>query len=100
MEWKEGKGTPPIFSESPSIGEFTAFCKSIHCGIAADWFIKDKFMAQDVKGWSGIPDWRKYALRVRGWWDNAGRPMSPQGANGEAVKTKQRGWIRDAIPSE
>jgi len=62
-------------SEIPSWEEFWEFCKSPHCGIAAEWFAKDKFLAVD--DWTKKRDWKKYALRVRGWWDNDGRPMSP-----------------------
>ena len=62
-------------SEIPSWEEFWEFCKSPHCGIAAEWFAKDKFLAVD--DWTKKRDWKKYALRVRGWWDNDGRPMTP-----------------------
>ncbi len=86
MELKEEKGTCSVFSEEPSWSEFWEYCKSPHCGIAAEWFARDKFQAQDIKGWNEVRDWRKFALRVRGWWDNDGRPMTPPSRNGQASK--------------
>jgi len=62
-------------SEVPSWKEFWEFCQSPQCGIAAEWFAKDKFLAVD--DWTKKQDWRKYALRIRGWWDNDGRPIHP-----------------------
>ena len=62
-------------SEIPSWNEFWEYCQSPQCGIAAEWFAKDKYLSVD--DWSKKRDWRKFALRVRGWWDNDGRPMTP-----------------------
>ena len=87
----ESGSAPPVFAEKPSWQEFWEYCQSPHCGIAAEWFARDKFQAQEVAGWERIKDWRKYAVRVRGWWDNAGRPMKPTGFNGQ-VQPKRKGW--------
>jgi len=73
------------FTEAPSWKEFWEFCQSPHCGIAAEWFAKDKFLAVD--DWSKKRDWRKYALRVRGWWDNDGRPTKPPARNGKTQES-------------
>ena len=70
-------GSPPKFSETPSWEEFWAYCQSPHCGIAAEWYAKDKFWAACQDKWQKKSDWRAYARRVRGWWDNDGRPMKP-----------------------
>lgn len=87
-EGREGKEGPRSLSEIPTWEEFWEFCKSPHCGISAEWFAKDKFLAQDAKGWHQIK-WKKYALRVRGWWDNDGRPMTPPHNNGTATRPKK-----------
>jgi hypothetical protein len=71
------------FSEIPSWNEFWEYCQSPQCGIAAEWFAKDKYLSVD--DWSKKRDWRKFALRVRGWWDNDGRPMNPPHKNGKEV---------------
>ena len=89
---REGNGregnTPHSFSEIPSWYEFWEFCKSPHCGISSEWFAKDKFLAKDDKFWMNN-DWRKYALRIRGWWDNDGRPISPPPKNGNVAGSKK-----------
>lgn len=64
-------------AETPSWEEFWTYCQSVHCGIAAEWYAKDKYWAACQDKWKGKSDWRKYAMRVRGWWDNDGRPMTP-----------------------
>ena len=89
---EEGKGREGArpFSEIPSWEQFWEYCQSPHCGISAEWFAKDKFLAAEQKGWQGISDWRKYALRVRGWWDNDGRPETPPTKNGQK---KKKGWV-------
>jgi uncharacterized protein YdaU (DUF1376 family) len=84
---KEREEGAPALSEIPSWEEFWEFCKSPHCGIAAEWFAKDKFLAVD--DWTKKRDWKKYALRVRGWWDNDGRPMTPPQKNGTATGPKK-----------
>ena len=81
-ERREEKEGAPALSEIPSWEEFWEFCKSPHCGIAAEWFAKDKFLAVD--DWTKKRDWKKYALRVRGWWDNDGRPITPPQKNGSS----------------
>lgn len=85
---KEREEGAPALSEIPTWEEFWEFCKSPRCGISAEWFAKDKFLAQDAKGWHQIK-WKKYALRVRGWWDNDGRPMTPPQKNGTATGPKK-----------
>jgi hypothetical protein len=79
-EGREEKEGASSLSEIPSWNEFWEYCKSPQCGIAAEWFAKDKYLSVD--DWSKKRDWRKFALRVRGWWDNDGRPMTPPKKNG------------------
>jgi len=81
-------------AEIPSWKEFWEYCQSIHCGIAAEWYAKDKFWAAGQDKWKGKSDWRAYARRVRGWWDNDGRPMRPPQRNGAAKKPIQH--LQDA----
>ncbi len=65
------------FSEAPSWKEFWDYCQSPHCGIAAEFFAKEKYWAAGQDGWKGKSDWRAYARRVKCWWEEKGRPMSP-----------------------
>ncbi len=90
----DARGNPP--GETPSWQEFWEFCQSLHCGIAAEWFAKDKYWAACQDNWKGKSDWRAYALRVRGWWDNDGRPMTPPKKNGLPRKVVHH--LRDSNP--
>lgn len=73
-------------AEIPSWEEFWEYCQGIHCGIAAEWYAKDKFWAAGQDKWKGKSDWRAYARRVRGWWDNDDRPMTPPSRIGHPKK--------------
>jgi hypothetical protein len=70
------------FSEIPSWNEFWEYCQSIHCGLAAEWFARDKFEAANADRWKGKSDWRAYARRCKGWWQNDGSPMKPNQNHG------------------
>lgn len=72
---REGSHAPD--SEIPSWEEFWEYCQSPHCGIAAEWYAKDKYWAACQDRWKGKSNWRAYATRVREWWNNDGRPMAP-----------------------
>lgn len=72
---REGSHAPD--SEIPSWEEFWEYCQSPHCGIAAEWYAKDKYWAACQDQWKGKSNWRAYATRVREWWNNDGRPMAP-----------------------
>ena len=87
-EEREESGALSKFSEAPSWEEFWTYCQSPHCGIAAEWYAKDKFWAACQDKWSKKSDWRAYARRVRGWWDNDGRPMKPTQNHGNKNTTK------------
>jgi hypothetical protein len=69
-------------SEIPSWNEFWEYCQSIHCGLAAEWFARDKFEAANADRWKGKSDWRAYARRCKGWWQNDGSPMKPNQNHG------------------
>jgi hypothetical protein len=88
------------FSETPSWDEFWEYCQGIHCGIAAEWYAKDKFWLAGQDKWKGKSDWRAYARRVRGWWDNDGRPMKPPQRNGKINTKTPVHHLRDSIPEE
>ena len=95
----DGKGDGETrFAETPSWDEFWEYCQSVHCGIAAEWYAKDKFWAACQDHWKGKSNWRSYARRVRGWWDNDGRPMQPtqKGVVKVAAHAKLRDMTYDA----
>jgi uncharacterized protein YdaU (DUF1376 family) len=79
LEEREGA---PTLSEIPSWNEFWEYCQGVHCGIAAEWFAKDKFEAANADRWKGKSDWRAYARRCKGWWQNDGSPMKPNQNHG------------------
>lgn len=87
MEWKEGKGGAHAFSETPSWKEFWDYCQ-IHGG-PVEWYARDKFQAAEQDNWKGKSNWSAYADRIRTWWTNDGRPMSPITKNGDH-KSKRR----------
>lgn len=62
-------------AEIPSWKEFWEYCQSLHCGLTAEWFAKDKFEAANSDKWKNKSDWRSYARRCKGWWEQDGRPM-------------------------
>lgn len=64
-------------AQSPSWNEFWTFCQSLQCGLPAEWYAKDKWLAAEAKRWAGNENWQSYALRCRGWWEQDGRPMTP-----------------------
>jgi hypothetical protein len=65
-------------SEIPSWDEFWGYCQSLHCGLTAEWYARDKFEAANADRWQKKSDWRSYARRAKGWWENDGRPMTPK----------------------
>jgi hypothetical protein len=69
--------------EIPTETEFLSYCKTL---LVAEWYARDKFLAQDSKGWQQCR-WRPYAARVKGWFENDGRPMKP-GINGAKPKPR------------
>lgn len=77
-------------AEIPSWKEFWEFCKSLQCGLAAEWYARDKFQAADSDHWKGKSNWRAYALRCKGWWEADGRPMEPTKKNGKPVKQQNQ----------
>jgi hypothetical protein len=66
-------------AETPSWKEFWEYCQSQACLLPAEWFAKDKFEAANADHWKNKSDWRAYARRVKGWWEQNGRPMKPKG---------------------
>jgi hypothetical protein len=73
-------------SEYPSWEDFWNYCVSPHCGIAAEWFAKEKYWAACQDQWKGKSDWRAYARRVKCWWEQDNRPMTPPQKNGQPKK--------------
>ena len=65
------------FSETPSWKEFWEYCQGLHCGLAAEWYARDKWEAANSDRWAKKSDWRAYARRCKGWWQNDGSPMKP-----------------------
>lgn len=68
---------PERFAEKPSWKEFWEYCQSLHCGLPAEFYARDKFEAAEADNWTGKTNWRAYARRCRGWWEADGRPMTP-----------------------
>jgi hypothetical protein len=64
-------------AEIPSWDEFWAYCQSLHCGLGAEWFARDKWEAGNQEHWRRMSDWRAYARRCRAWWEADGRPATP-----------------------
>ena len=80
----DGKGTGENqFSESPTWEEFWEYCQGMHCGISADWFAKEKYWAACHDNWKGKSNWQAYARRVKCWWEQDGRPMTPPKKGGK-----------------
>jgi hypothetical protein len=65
------------FVETPSWEEWWNYCQRIT--FVSEWYAKDKFLAAEQENWKNKPNWRKYAERCRGWWEQDGRPMTPAG---------------------
>lgn len=88
---EEREQRPPAqFAEIPNWEEFWGYCQSLHCGLVAEWFAKDKFEAANADQWKGKADWRAYARRCKGWWENDGRPMKPINKNEKNQKPNPR----------
>lgn len=94
----DGRGTGGTLAESPPWEEFWEYCQSVHCGIGAEWYAKEKYWAACQDNWKGKSNWRSYAQRVRVWWENDGRPMKPPAKPGQPQKTVHH--LRDSIPPE
>lgn len=80
---KEGGVSAPLppTAEKPSEKEFIAECKR---QLIPEWFARDKFLQKDTAGWEPRGNWRSHVRRVKGWFEQAGRPMTPttNGNNG------------------
>jgi hypothetical protein len=80
---KEGGGSAPLppLAERPSESEFIAECKR---HLVPEWFARDKFLQKDTAGWEPKGNWRSHVRRVKGWFEQAGRPMTApiNGKNG------------------
>jgi hypothetical protein len=87
---EDGSGTRAPFAEIPSWNEFWGYCQTQACLLPAEWYAKDKFEAANADQWKNKSDWRAYARRCKGWWENDGRPMVP--------KSNQSGGFRNGKP--
>lgn len=63
-------------AEIPSWAEFWGYCQSLHCGLPAEFYARDKFEAAEADNWQGKGNWRAYARRCKGWWEADGKPMT------------------------
>ena len=78
-------------AEKPSWAEFWEYCQGIHCGLAAEWFARDKFEAAEGENWQGNKqNWRAYARRCKGWWQQDGSPMEPKRPKGDTDSTAEK----------
>ena len=80
---EEKRSAIPQFSETPTWTEFWEYCISLHCGLTAEWYARDKFLAADADNWKGKSNWRAYACRCRDWWRADGSPKQPK-QNGQS----------------
>jgi len=89
-EEKEGREGAPHFpeSETPSWKEFWGYCQTQACLLPAEWFVKDKFEAANADHWKNKTDWRAYARRIKGWWEQDGRPMKAKSISGKSQSHK------------
>jgi hypothetical protein len=85
-----GNGARSLFAEIPSWEEFWGYCQTQACLLPAEWYAKDKFEAANADQWKNKSDWRAYARRCKGWWENDGRPMVP--------RSNQPGGFRNGKP--
>ena len=65
------------FAETPSWEEFWAYCQTQACLLPSEWFARDKFEAAEAANWERNRNWKAYARRCKGWWEQDGRPMQP-----------------------
>lgn len=91
---KEGEGhAPAVEDESVDVGrgptekQFIAECE--RHSIPA-FYARDKWLAQDAKGWEKLPRWKSYVRRVSEWYVNDGRPNTPR-INGSTQTPKKTG---------
>jgi hypothetical protein len=77
------------FAEIPSWQEFWDYCRSLHGGLTAEWYARDKWEAANAENWKRMANWRAYARRCRAWWEQDGRPDAPRGP-GRNGKTQPR----------
>lgn len=78
-------------AEKPSWEEFWKYCQGMHCGLAAEWYARDKFEAAEGENWQGNKqNWRAYARRCKGWWQQDGSPMEPSRAKSGADLTAEK----------
>lgn len=82
-EGKEGLPAPFPEAEIPSWKAFWEYCQSVHCGLAAEFYARDKWEAANADEWKKKSDWRSYARRCKGWWQQDGSPMQPKMKNGK-----------------
>lgn len=74
------------FAEIPSWQKFWDYCRSLHCGLTAEGYARDKWEAANAQNWKRMANWRAYARRCRTWWEQDGRPDAPggRGRNGKS----------------
>jgi hypothetical protein len=82
-ERAKGARAPFPEAESPSWKAFWEYCQSVHCGLAAEFYARDKWEAANADNWQKKSDWRAYARRCKGWWQQDGSPMQPKMKNGK-----------------
>lgn len=100
---EESPGSPPgkppdSDAESPSWEEFLAYAQRI--GYAAEWHVRDKFLAQEAKGWH-LVRWRAYCARAKGWWENDGKLSEPPAKrDGKPSRTAEANTVQEVIKAK
>lgn len=65
------------FAHIPSEKEFVALCGQF---FIPEFYAVDKFLARDAEGWKN-GNWKSYVRRVKGWYENDGKPTEPKKGN-------------------
>ncbi len=73
---------------APTEKEFIAECERYS---VPAFYARDKWLAQDSKGWEKLPKWRSHVKRVAEWYANDGRPTSPKNGNGTPKPDPMKG---------
>lgn len=82
----QGESAERGYQGVPTEAQFVSAC---HMAGVVEWYAKDKYLAQDAKGW-GRGNWRSHVSRVKSWYVGDGSPIHPKNGNGHKPKEQMR----------